>query len=76
MGIEPRNTNRLRSADVLEYIGKQNCDGRQRETGTGSARSETPDMHGNILHGNRESPSPPAGIGAAGRIGKSKDASR
>jgi hypothetical protein len=31
-------------------------------------------MHGNISPGNREIPRPPAAQGAAGRIGKSKDA--
>ena len=47
------------------------------ETVAGSAWSETPHMHGNTLHGNRESPCLPVeGDGAAGRIGKSKDASR
>jgi len=48
-----------------------------RETWAGSARSETLYMHGNTLRGNRESLKLPAEKdGAAGRIGKSKDASR
>ncbi len=40
------------------------------------ARSETPCMHGNTSHGNREIPCPPGARGAAGRTGKSKDTRR
>jgi hypothetical protein len=48
-----------------------------RESETGSARSETPHMHGRTLRGNRESlGSPAAKEEAAGRSGKSKDARR
>ncbi len=44
------------------------------EIARGSARSETPHMHGNALHGNRESLGSPARLeGRAGRSGKSKD---
>src|SRR5271157_1094443 len=55
----------LRSADGLGDTGRPHCDkslaGRPAigETWAGSARSETPDMHGNILRGNRESRSLP-----------------
>lgn len=40
------------------------------------ARSETPCMHGNTSHGNREIPRPPTTMGVVGRIGKSKDVRR
>ena len=50
-----RQNLRLRSADVFSTIGRQHCGRRQRKTVAGSARSETPYMHGNILRGNRES---------------------
>ena len=73
----------LRSADELGDIGRPHCPkslaGRPalRETWAGSARSETPNMHGNTLRGNRESLKlPVVKDGTAGRIGKSKDASR
>jgi hypothetical protein len=57
--------------------GRPHRAGRQREAGTGSTRSETPYMRGNILRGNRESPClPVVEDGATGRIGKSEDASR
>jgi hypothetical protein len=42
-------------------LGRQHCAHRQRKTGGGSARSKTPNMHGNILCGNRESLGSPAG---------------
>ena len=69
---------RLRSADVFNGNGRQHCDRRQCETVAGSARSETPYMHGNILRGNRESLCLPTmrRDGVMGRIGKSKDARR
>lgn len=43
---------------------------------TDPAQSETPRMHGNTLHGNREIPRMPGPRGGPGRIGKSKDESR
>lgn len=70
-----------RSADVLGDHGRPHCSkslaGRpaRRETWTGSARSETPDMHGCTLRGNRESLCLPAEK-RAGCIGKSKDTRR
>ncbi len=73
----------LRSADGLGDHGRPHCAktlaGRpaKRESWAGSARSETPNMHGHTLRGNRESLKlPVAEDGTAGRIGKSKDASR
>jgi hypothetical protein len=47
------------------------------ECEAGSARSKTPSMCGNILDGNRESPSSPVEEdGEMGRVGKSRDARR
>ncbi len=47
---------------------------RHRESQPGSARAKTPNMHGNISRGNRESLSLPARFESpAGRMGKSKD---
>src|SRR3989304_3214773 len=73
----------LRSADGLRLPGRPHCPkslaGRPalREAWAGSARSETPFMHGNTLRGTGESLKLPVGKdGTAGRIGKSKDASR
>ncbi len=47
---------------------------RHRESQLGSARAQTPDMHGNISRGNRESLSLPARFESqTGRMRKSKD---
>src|SRR3990172_5289476 len=73
----------LQSADGIRELGRPYCPkllaGRPalRETWAGSARSETPNMHGNILRGNRESLKlPVVKDGTAGRMGKSKEESR
>ena len=50
--------------------------GRHRESSVGPARSETRDTCGTSLRENREIPCSPAADGAAGRVGKSKDARR
>jgi hypothetical protein len=72
-----RERHTLRSADGLGYPGRQHRAHRHREMGTGSARSKTPHMSRNALHGNRESRSFPAAIEpVAGRGGKSEDARR
>jgi hypothetical protein len=63
-----------RGADALRGSGRPHSAHRHREMRRNPARSETPCMHGNISPGNREIPRPPAAQGAAGRIGKSKDA--
>jgi hypothetical protein len=49
---------------------------RYRETLRDPARSETPCTYGNTSRENREIPCPPAADGAAGRVGKFKDARR
>ena len=66
----------LRAADALGSVGRQYRLRRYRETRSEPARSETPSTYGNILHGSREIPRPPATEGVAGRIGKSEDARR
>ncbi len=66
----------LRGADVLDTGGRPRRLCRYRETQANPARSETPSTYGNISHGSREIPRPPAAEGVAGRIGKSQDARR
>jgi hypothetical protein len=66
----------LRGADAVERSGRPHRARRYRETLPDPARSETPSTHGNTSHGNREIPHPPEAGGAAGRAGKSEDASR
>jgi len=66
----------LRGADVVDTGGRPHRSRRFRETREDPARSETPSTHGSTSHGNREIPRPLAARGAAGRIGKSKDARR
>ncbi len=72
-----REMHKLRSADGVGNLGRQHCAHRQREMGTGSARSKAPHMSRNVLHGNRESRSLPATVEPdAGHDGKSKDVRR
>jgi RNA-directed DNA polymerase len=66
----------LRGADAVRRSGRPHPARRYRETRRSPARSETPSTLGNTSHGSREVPCPPAADGAAGRIGKSKDARR
>ena len=66
----------LRDADAVGESGRPHQAYRYREAWRGSARSETPGMHGNTSRENRESRWSPAVDGAAGRIGKSTDARR
>ena len=72
----PRERQELRDADAVEISGRQHWMRRQRKTRPDPARSETPNMYGNTLNGNREIPRLLAEERAAGRIGKSKDVSR
>ena len=65
-----------RRADALAGSGRLHPARRYCETRGSFARSETPSMDGNTLHGNREIPFLSAGEGAADRIGKSKDTRR
>jgi hypothetical protein len=53
-------TIQLQSADGLGSSGRPHYVRRQRQTSVGSARSETSNMHGNTLCGNRESLCSPA----------------
>ena len=66
----------LRDADALRLSGRHHLMYRHREIHQGPARSETPCTFGNTSHENREIPCPPVAEDAAGRVGKSKDASR
>ena len=71
-----RERNSLRGADAVEVRGRPRPGHRYREMPGNPARSQTPSMYGNTSRENRERPRPPAADGAAGRIGKSKDARR
>ena len=66
----------LRDADAVEEGGRPHPGRRHRETLRSPARSETPCMSGHTSRENRESLWSPVADGAAGRIGKSKDARR
>ncbi len=66
----------LRGADAVRRSGRPHPVRRYRETLRDPARSETPCTYGNTSRENREIPCPPAADGAAGRVGKSKDAPR
>jgi RNA-directed DNA polymerase len=71
-----RERSQLRDADAVEESGRRNWSHRHREMGPSPARSETPCRYGNTSHENREVLCPPVADGAAGRVGKSKDAGR
>ena len=75
MGIEPRKGYKTERRDSPRKAKATLMDAKEGEWTSGSARSETPGMCGNILSENRESPSLPEGIGA-GRVGKSRDERR
>jgi len=66
----------LRGADAVEVCGRLHPAHRNREMRRNPARSETPCMYRNTSRENREILCPPAADGAAGRVGKSKDARR
>ena len=66
----------LRGADAVRRSGRPHPVRRDCETYRDPARSETPCTYGNTSRENREIPCPPAADGAAGRVGKSKDAPR
>ena len=66
----------LRGADAVEEGGRRHPRRRYREALRDPARSETPCTYGNTSRENREIPCPPVADGAAGRVGKSKDAPR
>jgi len=71
-----RERNCLRGADAVGEGGRPHPAHRYREMRRDPARSETPCTYGNTSRENREIPCPPAADGAAGRVGKSKDARR
>lgn len=76
----------LRGADAVKVGGRPHPQRRSGKTLGNPARSKTPGMRGNILHGNREVPRLSAGkpgsrhertvTRPADRIGKSKDVRR
>ena len=71
-----RVRNSLRDADAVGVCGRYHRVHRYREVCQSPARSETPSTYGNTSHENREILCSPAADGAAGRVGKSKDARR
>jgi hypothetical protein len=71
-----RERTRLRDADAVEEGGRPHPARRHRQTRWSPARSETPCMPEHTSRENRESLWSPVADGAAGRIGKSKDARR
>ena len=71
-----RESEPLRGADAVRRSGRPYPERRYRETLRDPARSETPCTYGNTSRENREIPCPPAADGAAGRVGKFKDARR
>ena len=71
-----RESTLLRSADAVRRSGRPHSARRQRKTGRGSARSETPSMPGRTSRENRESLWLPVADGATGRVGESMDTRR
>ncbi len=66
----------LRGADAVRRSGRLHPAHRYREMRRAPARSETPCTYGGTSHENREVPSSPVAVAAAGRVGKSKDGRR
>ena len=66
----------LRGADAVRRSGRPHPAHRYREMRRDPARSETLCTYGNTSHENREIRCLPAADGAAGCVGKSKDARR
>ena len=71
-----RERNFLRGADAVGRSGRPHPAHRYREMRRDPARSEIPSTYGNTMCGNREILCSPVADGAAGRVGKSKDARR
>jgi RNA-directed DNA polymerase len=71
-----RERSKVRNADAVGIAEGTTVARRYREMRPGSARSQTPCTYGNTSHENREVLGSPAADGAAGRVGKSKDARR
>jgi hypothetical protein len=74
--LSRENARNDRGADAVVGSGRLHPARRYRETCGSFARSETPSMDGNTLHGNREIPFLSTAEGAAERIGKSEDTRR
>jgi RNA-directed DNA polymerase len=71
-----RERSKVRDADAVGIAEGTTATHRHREMRPGPARSQTPRTYGNTSHENREVLGSPAADGAAGRVGKSKDARR
>jgi hypothetical protein len=71
-----RERRMLRDADAVRIAEGTTEAHRYREMRPGPARSQTPCTYGNASRENREVLGSPAADGAAGRVGKSKDARR
>ena len=71
-----RERRSLRGADAVRRSGRLHPSHRYREMRRDPARSETLRTYGDTSHENREILCPPVVDGAAGRVGKSKDARR
>ena len=71
-----RERSKVRDAHAVGRAEGNTMAHRYREMRPGPARSQTPCTYGNTSHENREVLGPPAADGAAGRVGKSKDARR
>jgi len=67
---------RIRGADVVSVSGRQYSMPRSGKRYGNPARSKNLSMYRNTSRENREIPCLPVRYGAAGRIGKSKDASQ
>ncbi len=75
-GLLSRESIRVRGADVVSVSGRQHPMHRYGKRYGDPARSENLRMHRNTSRENREIPCLPVSYGAAGRIGKSQDASQ
>jgi RNA-directed DNA polymerase len=74
--VSSRQRSKVRDADAVGIAEGTTVAHRHREMRPGPARSQTPCTFGNTAHENREVLGSPAGDGAAGRVGKSKDVRR
>ena len=74
-GLLSREIIRIRGADAVTASGRQHPRPRSGKRPGDPARSENLSMHRNTSRENREIPCLPVRHGAAGRMGKSKDAS-
>jgi hypothetical protein len=75
-GLWSREILSVRGADAVPVSGRPYLSSRYGKRVENLARSKTPSMHRNTSRENREIPCLPVNDGAAGRGGKSKDASQ